>query len=406
MRAWPFLLLPPLLAASLLPVLTERQPLVSRSDGIAASSIVEVRRLLANHDSGRLQDGDERTAIIPAGLLDTAIDHFASRTLGARAAFVIIGRSGELRLSIPLRGLPARRYLNLSAVIAAADGHPRIDSASLGALPLPGWLAEAAAGTAIRAAGLAGQWQVAARAVRRVDFDAAASHVVLNYVWQPELLEQLRPLAVTPADMANLRNAQAALAGLLDHRAGVVPLGQVLTPLLACCGEASAGHGRAALLVLAAHVSGNSLSRLLPEARSWARPRRVKLSLHGRHDSAQHFVVSAALAAWAGESAADAIGLDKEMRDARSGSGFSFADLAADRAGSRFGELVAANSPRLQAALQRPLSDSDLAPSLAGLPEGLSAAEFERRFAAPESADYRQVKSEIERRLRAMPLYR
>ncbi len=406
MRAWLLLLLPPLLVAALLPVITDRQPLVSRSEGVATGSIVEARRLLANRDSGRLQRADERTAIISAALLDTAIDHFASHNLGARAAFVIVGRSGELRLSIPLRGLPDTRYLNLSAVIAAADGRPRIASASLAALPLPGWLAEAAAGQAIRAAGLAGQWQVAARAVRRVDFDAAASHVVVDYVWQPDLLEQLRSFAVTPADTVDLRNAQAALAGLLDHRAGVVPLGQVLTPLLGCCGEGSAGYGRAALLVLAAHVSGNSLSRLLPEARSWARPRRVKLSLRGRHDSAQHFVVSAALAAWAGESAADAIGLDKEMRDARSGSGFSFADLAADRAGSRFGELVAANSPRLQAALQRPLSDSDLAPSLLGLPEGLSAAEFERRFGAPESVDYRQVTSEIERRLRAMPLYR
>ena len=228
-RAWLLLLLPPLAAVASLPVITERQPLVSRSASLAASSLVDARRLLASNDPGRLRRAGERTALIPAGLVDIAIDQLANRRLGGHAAFVIVGRSGELRLSIPL---------------------------------------------------------------------------------------------------------------------------------------------------------------------------------HGRQDSAQHFVVSAALAAWAGEWAADVIGLDKEMRDARSGSGFSFADLAADRAGSRFGELVAADSPRLRAVLQRPLSDGDLAPSLAGLPEGLSVAEFERCFAVPESADYRQLITEIERRLDEMPLYR
>jgi uncharacterized protein YfiM (DUF2279 family) len=63
--------------------------------------------------------------------------------------------------------------------------------------------------------------------------------------------------------------------------------------------------------------------------------------LLGRYDSAQHFVISAALAAWAGEPAANAIGVYKEIDDSRRGSGFSFADLAADRAGTRFGEVLA-----------------------------------------------------------------
>jgi uncharacterized protein YfiM (DUF2279 family) len=402
------LLLLPLAALASLLVIAERQPLVSRSETIAPSSIADARRVLASNDPSRLRRGDERTALLPARLIDTAINHFASRSLGGRGAFVVVGDCGELRLSVPLHALPETRYLNLSAVIAAADGRPRIATASLAALPLPAWLAELITAAVIRAAGMTEQWQVAERAIRRVDFDATAGNVVVRYVWQPELLEQARSLAITPADTAHLRAAQTALAGLLDHRSGAasVPLAQVLAPLLRGCSERSPRCGRAALLVLAGHVSGNSLSQVLPEARSWTRPRRVKLSLHGRHDSAQHFVVSAALAAWAGEPAADAVGLDKEMRDARSGSGFSFADLAADRAGTRFGELVADGSPRLQAAVQRPLSDGDLAPSLAGLPEGLSAAEFERRFAAPESASYRQVAAEIERRLTAMPLYR
>ncbi|EXI74875.1 MAG TPA: hypothetical protein PK440_02365 [Candidatus Accumulibacter phosphatis] len=410
MRRWLLLgLLPlPLAFASLLLATAESQPLVSRSDSISSTSIADARRLLASNDPRRLRRGDERTALIPVGLIDTTINHFASRSLGGRGAFVVVEQRGEIRLSVPLPGFPGTRYLNVRAVIGEADGRPPITAASVAALPLPAWLAELVAAAVIRAAGVADQWQAAEQAIRRVDFDAGGGNVVVRYVWQPELLEQARSLAVTADDVDNLRAAQAALAGLLDHRAGTapVPLAQVLLPLLRCCSERSPRYGHAALLVLAAYLSGHSLAHALPEARSWPRARRVRLVLHGRYDSAQHFAVSAALAAWAGEPAANAIGVDKELRDARGGSGFSFADLAADRAGTRFGELVAAHSPRLQTALRGPLSDGDLAPSLAGLPEGLSAADFERRFGQTESANYRQLVAEIERRLSVMPLYR
>src|SRR5262249_12395749 len=65
---------------------------------------------------------------------------------------------------------------------------------------------------------------------------------------------------------------------------------------------------------------------------------RGRPTLSGRQDSLQHFAVSAALAALAPEAAAWAAGLQKEVEDAQGkdsgkGTGFSFADLAADQAG-------------------------------------------------------------------------
>src|SRR5262249_40587622 len=54
-------------------------------------------------------------------------------------------------------------------------------------------------------------------------------------------------------------------------------------------------------------------------------------TMHGRHDLAQHFWVSAALTALWGAKQAEAAGVLKEWLDsAEGGSGFSFADLAAD----------------------------------------------------------------------------
>ena len=63
-------------------------------------------------------------------------------------------------------------------------------------------------------------------------------------------------------------------------------------------------------------------------------------TLLGRRDLAQHFFVSGYLTATMGAEAANAAGVAKELVDANTTSGFSFADLAADRAGVRFADGV------------------------------------------------------------------
>ncbi|HNH24721.1 MAG TPA: hypothetical protein PK261_06995, partial [Accumulibacter sp.] len=106
------------------------------------------------------------------------------------------------------------------------------------------------------------------------------------------------------------------------------------------------------------------------------------------------------------EPAANAIGLYKEIDDSRGGSGFSFAALAADRAGTLFGERLIGRSSQLDAALAGPLTDADLLPSLSAFPEGFSAAEFKAQFGDRDSPAYRRLNDEIERRLAELPLYR
>lgn len=71
----------------------------------------------------------------------------------------------------------------------------------------------------------------------------------------------------------------------------------------------------------------------LPEQRARRRRFVAQATLSGRHDWALHFFVSALLAARYGEAAAGVAGVLKEIADARGGSGFDPADLAADRAG-------------------------------------------------------------------------
>jgi len=138
------------------------------------------------------------------------------------------------------------------------------------------------------------------------------------------------------------------------------------------------------------------------------RPAQHTVLLNQRDDFAKHFIVSAALAAITGSPLADAVGLFKEISDSRGGSGFSFNDIAADRAGSRFGASAVEGSlsKKLQTKVSAGINESDLMPATSDLPEFMPEAEFKRRFGGVDGSEFKKMMAEIERRIAALPLYR
>ena len=383
----------------------DSKPLVDRSETISTDAIDQARNLLLANDPRRLREGEQRSALIPAALLDEGVNYVATQLLHGRGALSLQGNSAEVRLSLRLPGTPG--YLNLRATVPGAAGEPHLAALSVGDVPIPAVFAEHALDLALTSLGYGQQWRMARAAVRELAFDPARGMVELRYAWNPALLDSARAAALDPADVERIRASHAAFVGLLDQkqRGERVPLAEILPPLMAGNGQGRAQR-RAALLVLASSLAGGKLEAIIPEAATWPQPQRVAITLRGRHDSAQHFVISAALAAWAGEPVATAIGVYKELEDARRGSGFSFADLAADRAGTRFGELVTSNATRLDEVLAGKPGDADLLPQLDGLPEFLPEAEFRRRYGSPGEPAFEKVADEIERRLSALALYR
>jgi hypothetical protein len=131
----------------------------------------------------------------------------------------------------------------------------------------------------------------------------------------------------------------------------------------------------------------------------------VLVSLHGRRDFAEHFVISAALAVNGGSRLANAIGLIKEEEDADKGSGFSFTDLAANRAGVKLGERATGDAAaQVQQRLAAARHDADLLPDFRDLPEFMPQAEFDRRFGPIGSPRYQTLIDRIDARLAAHPL--
>jgi hypothetical protein len=171
-------------------------------------------------------------------------------------------------------------------------------------------------------------------------------------------------------------------------------------------GADAVAENRSAILTLTLYVSGRGAGSLFPDARQWPHPNPLRLTLNGRDDFPMHLLISAALAMEGTGPLSKAIGVWKEIADSRDGTGFSFNDIAADRAGTRLGELATTQPHVLQDRLAGGVQDSDLMPAWADLPEFLPETEFKRRFGGVGAPPYLALLAEIDRRVSALPALR
>jgi hypothetical protein len=128
-------------------------------------------------------------------------------------------------------------------------------------------------------------------------------------------------------------------------------------------------------------------------------------TMRGRRDLAKHFFVSAYLTSAQGAGTAHAAGFAKELLDAQGASGFSFADIAADRAGVRFADGVL-NRRFALGSLASSFKVETFMPPVDGLPEALSAAQFKADYGKKETPKVREALQSIDERINALPPYK
>jgi hypothetical protein len=201
------------------------------------------------------------------------------------------------------------------------------------------------------------------------------------------------------ADRSRQEDLQRSLAPVLEDLF-------VLARRRCDAGEPAVDEHRALLLALGVAVMRSDPGRLAGDRVAGMSVRYLGLRLRGRQDLAQHFVISAALAVAGGDNLADAIGLFKELDDADGGSGFSFVDLLADRAGVELALAATGSRAReVQALLAGRPGEGAIMPPIDDLPEGLMAMAFRARYRDLDDARFGAVKREIDTRIAVLPLH-
>ncbi|NEV60881.1 hypothetical protein [Thiorhodococcus minor] len=354
----------------------------------------------ANRPSARPSSGinalsltEREASLLLNGLLERMAQGGADLTL----------RDGAAELSASLR-LPLDQvtsYLNVRLRLVEDAKLLRIESAKVAGLPIPAALAQTLAEQALGAV-------ERAQVVKTLDLEEGAIH--LSYAWRPHMLEHLGSGFVPEDELPDVLGAQERLHAIAQDwpRRQPITLARLLSALLAEEGDDPVAANRAAILALAAYVNGRII-RDPSEAgtKKVARPRPV--ALRGRRDLSQHFMTSAALTVEGNDALSNLIGWLKEVSDSDGGSGFSFADMTANRAGIRFARLATespAGARRLQRLARSGLSEEDFMPEIDGLPEGMSHRSFVRDFGDPGGQAYKRMILNIDERIESRPLFR
>ena len=400
-----------LAAAGLLALVPAREAIVPRTDALEMRDVERALQLARQHDPRRAIPGVVRVLRLSQHEAELLINHAAARVRPGRWALALGADRLQLRGSLRLPDNPLGNWVNVELQARQTPGLPQLEAVKVGPLPLPLPLVQWLLDLAIEHQGLGGWRAVGAVAVQQVRLLPRRIDIV--YAWGPDAPARVLATLLPERERARLRVYAAHLAALAAAAPGAAPqpLAAVLPPMFelakvrSAAGEDPALENRAALMVLGLVSNGVGLGTLLPERRAELAARPVRLTLAGRSDFPQHLLVSATLAAESGTPLADLIGLYKELADARTGSGFSFNDVAANRAGVRLGELAVGAPMQLQARLAAALHDEDLLPDVSDLPEFMNEADFRRRYGLPGSPAYQRMMSDIEGRLDATPLF-
>ncbi len=392
----------------------------------------EKRRLVAlirSRSPQRLPPGQTQSLRLTAHDLDVLLAWGLSLGSADRKAAVEL-RDGGATLSASL-GLPgggsARRYVNalLSAQFSMDDGRVRgrATRCRVGDIEVPSWL--------LALLGPLVESKLHSEPSLRPVFDAvravsiAPQSVELTY-GRVEFPKSLRAdvFGATQVSDEVLDATRAHVRQLLDV-AETLPakdarFGACVETVFQLARQRSANgdpvvENRGAIFALGVLLGHPRIEEALGDldirpADQAARQALGRTTLRRRSDWTRHFWVSAALASLSAESVSDAAGLLKEELDAgRGGSGFSFADLLADRAGTTFA-LVAtrddASAQAIQDRLAAGFDVDDFFPPAADLPERIPGAVLRRRYGGVGGPGYQALIAEIERRVAACAAYR
>ncbi|MEM9761970.1 MAG: hypothetical protein AAF968_05585 [Pseudomonadota bacterium] len=354
-----------------------------------------------------------------------AADLESAVALGAR---VIPGLRGDARIgpgpdgveeimltvAVPIPFIEGAGWYNLSAAVPESEDGVGFSRVAVGPIEVPGgWIVPLGAMVLdVALGGESGDLARSAVGAVRVSGGQASLDIDMDKAGRNALAGRFKDTVRGLAFASKPEDVAAYLAAFDAAAASGKRFGTQLAPHVALAlrtaadrveaGGKAQAEAEAMLFALGLDCGTWSMQLVLgdvvPDGRQGAPCAAAKLS--GRDDLRKHFSISAALAAAADGAGSFAVGEAKELVDSDGGSGFSFDDLMADRAGIRFAEIVMAGGPADWRALADRIGrDRDILPEHRDLPSGMTAQAFERTYRDVESTAYKDMVRRIDARI-------
>ncbi len=394
----------------------DKQPVVTHR---SLSSSAEFQRTLSSiekYDPRNLQPGTTTSLALREEDLQLFLDYFLEETnIGAAEVDVTSGRiAAKGSVKVPVYFF--ERYLNLHITMFSTDQAVVIEGMKLGKLPVPDQIANVIFKyTHQKMREEIPEYRAILDAI--INHEVGNNEVKISYRWQPELVELLanrgKDFFIDGDDTERLKVHALKLAEITNNPAlpAKISLVELLMPMFEFAqlrGGDPVQENEAAIMVMAFYIMDIDIAKFLGSDVVPAQQPGHQITLSGRQDFAKHFLTSAAITISSSTSVADSFGITKEIEDSTGGSGFSFTDVGADRAGVRFAELAISDSQNaifLQKKLSTNLSESIFIPDLKGLPEFMSEDEFLNKYGGVNQPEFQRVITDIEERISQLPLF-
>lgn len=411
------------LAPVVLPLLMiQREPLVVQSEAPLFDDIGDAKKVLKRFDPRLMAAGGETTVSVSANEISRAIGAAFARF--SRVATKVEAQPGGIWLAataeLPIPDTFFGRYLNIEAVIAESESELVVDELSIGSLPIPAWIIKPVTIFALDWFMGDGKGAPVYASIRSVRVNGDMITVALQP--PPTLVADVKAAAGNALHLGNAESVKAyyrAIAGVSRTQGSSdVSLASYMGPVFALAEERSktrspVAENRAAILALAIYFGDSRFELLLRDVKTADIDDggfdSGNVKLEGRHDWVQHFTTTAGIQVAAGSGISNLIGEAKEISDADGPSGFSFTDLAADRAGVRFAEVATrseSSARKLQGALSDGAREQEFFPKVGDFPEGLSEATFKLTYGDIDTPTYNGMVRQIDRRIEGVALYK
>ncbi len=383
-------------------------PLPSLNQGLTRDDIQRAKQLLQVRPEERSQlktvNLDQKDLTIAASYL---LDHFVENTTQVHFGQDRI----DCQIAVFVPETLFGHYLDFSFSVRQLNDTIRLKSFKVGEISSPDPAANLLIPALVIHTPLNDYWQVLAQYVKNVRIGPQT----LEISYLGSIVDAARQLVIRKhAEYPNLHLYQQQINDIVGRhdpnwRLSLIDL---LQPLFASAyqntPEADAiQENRAIIIAVASYVYKRDLRRFLPLGLVYSKE--YPVFAYKRVDIPQHFIASALLAAVDSSLLGERMGIDKELGDARQGSGFSFIDLSADMAGNRFGRMAIASHAKarlLQKVMAETNDYSAFVPDVQDLPEHMDETDCKKRFERIGSKRYKEVISEIDKRLDDLPLYR
>jgi hypothetical protein len=418
-----------LLPVGLFLAMLETRPAVTDIRAPDASDVKAVEALARDWRT-RLRAGDFTTVLSATGEDIEAIMAAAHRTVPVLRTNGTLEETGlALTASVTVATPLGDLFLNARARLLSGYGPVRLAEVRLGRLPLPGSMIPEGvklAGNLILGESLASDLIESVVSVQ-VDPDAQRGGLIrVRLDHAPDLdgsVDRMTALLGKAGRFAvgdrlgarmaaHLNRMERVTAALPADASGAAWVGAAFAAaeLKSEEPDAAAIENMAVLLALGTLLGDRKTTAVMAALAETPPPERRAFwpTLGGREDLMRHFGLSAALEALSVAQLAVAAGEMKELLDSFGGrSGFSFVDLAANRAGVLLAS--AASNPASAMVVQRALAgdpeEAAFFPDVRDLPEGLTEATFRQTWGGLDDSRYLHAVARIDERLMTLPVF-